>query len=88
MLFDLACWDVNGTPKVFPRSCSRLLSLTREDDLIDLEFNVVARDARYPLIEMPIVATTRHGGRSTTNLRAAARMYWGAVRFWQARQQA
>ena len=88
MLFDLACWDVNGTPKVFPRSCSRLLSLTREDDLIDLEFNVIARDARYPLIEMPIVSTTRHGGRSTTNVRGAARMYWGAVRLWRARQKA
>jgi hypothetical protein len=88
MLFDLACWDVNGTPKVFPRSCSRLLSLTREDDLIDLEFTVVARDERYPLIEMPIVATTRHGGRSTTNVRGAARMYWGAVRFWRTRLKA
>src|SRR5688500_10704895 len=50
MLFDLACWDVNGTPKVFPRSCARLLALTREDDLIDLEFNVIARDEQYPLI--------------------------------------
>ena len=85
MLFDLACWDVNGTPKVFPRSCTRLLSLTRDDDLIDLEFTVVARDERYPLIEVPIVATTRHGGRSTTNLRAAVRLYWSAVRFWRQR---
>jgi hypothetical protein len=89
MMFDLACWDVNGTPKVFPRSCRRLLSLTHEDDLIDLEFNVIARDEQYPLIEMPIVSTTRHGGRSTTNMRGAARLYWGAVRFWRtrARQQ-
>ena len=85
MLFDLACWDVNGTPKVFPRSCSRLLSLTRDDDLIDLEFNLIARDAHYPLIEMPIVATARHGGRSTTNVRGAVRLYWGAVRLWRAR---
>jgi hypothetical protein len=85
MLFDLACWDVNGTPKVFPRSCSRLLSLTRDDDLIDLEFNLIARDAHYPLIEMPIVATARHGGRSTTNVRGAVRLYWGAVRLWRVR---
>jgi glycosyltransferase involved in cell wall biosynthesis len=88
MLFDLACWDVNGTPKVFPRTCTRLLSLTREDDLIDLEFNVVARDERYPLIEMPIVATARHGGRSTTSVRGAVRLYWGAVRFWRTRARA
>jgi glycosyltransferase involved in cell wall biosynthesis len=90
MLFDLAYWDVNGTPKIFPRSHSRLLALTRDDDLIDLEFAVIAREERYPLIEVPIVATTRHGGRSTTNLKAAARLYWGAVKFWRerARRQA
>jgi hypothetical protein len=64
------------------------MSLTRDDDLIDLEFNVIARDAQYPVIEMPIVVTTRHGGRSTTNMRGAARLYWGAVRFWRARQKA
>jgi hypothetical protein len=59
--------------------------LTRDDDLIDLEFAVIAREERYPLIEVPIVATTRHGGRSTTNVKAAARLYWGAVRLWRER---
>lgn len=81
MLFDLPFWDVNGTPKVFPRFCSRLLALTRDDDLIDLEFAVTVRDAGYPIIEMPIVATERHGGRSTTNVKAAVRLYAGALRF-------
>src|SRR5262249_28899898 len=47
-LFDLSCWDVNGTPKVFPRSCDRLLALTRDDDLIDAEFVFVCRQAGYP----------------------------------------
>jgi hypothetical protein len=28
-LFDLSVWDVNGTPKVFPRSCDRAAQLTR-----------------------------------------------------------
>lgn len=88
LLFDLASWDINGTPKVFPRSCARLLSMTRDDDLIDLEFNVITRDERYPLIEMPIVATARHGGRSTTDMSAAARLYWGAIRFWRERTRA
>src|SRR5262249_30091691 len=37
-LFDLSVWDVNGTPKVFPRSCERLLALAHDDDLIDAEF--------------------------------------------------
>lgn len=77
-LFDLSCWDVNGTPKVFPRSCDRLLQLTRDDDLIDAEFVRICREAGYPMIEVPVFSFRRFGGRSTTNLRSAFRMYWGA----------
>jgi glycosyltransferase involved in cell wall biosynthesis len=79
-LFDLAAWDINGTPKVFPRSFSRLLALRRDDDLIDAEFNWVCKREGYPLVEVPILATTRRGGKSTTNYASAARMYLGAYR--------
>jgi len=82
-LFDLASWDVNGTPKVFPRTFSHLLNLTRDDDLIDLEFATVCARERYPLVEVPIVSTVRHGGRSTTNMRSAFRMFLGALRMFQ-----
>lgn len=77
-LFDLSVWDVNGTPKVFPRSCERLLRLTRDDDLIDAEFVRVCREEGYPMLEVPIFSTRRFGGRSTTTLRSAVRLYWGA----------
>lgn len=79
-LFDLPYWDVNGTPKVFPRKLSRLLELTRDDDLIDLEFNIICRQADYPVIEIPIFSSKRHSGKSTTSLASAFRMYLGA---WQ-----
>lgn len=79
-LFDLPAWDMNGTPKIFPRSFDRLLGLRRDDDLIDAEFNWICRREGYPLVEVPILATTRLGGRSTTNYGSAARMYWGAYR--------
>jgi glycosyltransferase involved in cell wall biosynthesis len=79
-LFDLSYWDINGTPKVFPRAFEALTSLDRDDDLIDLEFNVVCRRLGYPVVEVPIFASRRHGGRSTTNLRSALRLYWGAWR--------
>ena len=35
------------------------------------------------MIEVPILATVRHGGRSTTGYRSALRMYVGAYRLWQ-----
>ena len=77
-LFDLPYWDINGTPKAFHRHLTRLTKLTRDDDLIDLEFNVICRQEGYPVIETPIFSTTRHSGGSTTDLRAAYRLYRGA----------
>jgi glycosyltransferase involved in cell wall biosynthesis len=86
-LFDLACWDLNGTPKVFPRTCGQLLALERDDDLIDLEFNLVCRREGYRLLELPILDTQRHGGESTTNLRSAFALYWGAYQLWRLGRQ-
>jgi hypothetical protein len=82
-LFDLSYWDINGTPKVFPREFAKLLSLTLNDDLIDAEFNVMCRRENYPVIEVPVFSSRRHGGKSTTNLRSAFRMYWGAYKLWR-----
>lgn len=83
-LFDLSNWDVNGTPKVFPCAFNKLLSLTRDDDLIDLEFNVICRREGYPMLEVPIFSKRRHGGKSTANYRSALKMYWGAYQLWRA----
>jgi len=79
-LFDLPYWDVNGTPKVFHRKQTALMELSRNDDLIDLEFHAICRRESYEVIEVPIFSTSRHSGRSTTNLSSAYRMYAGALR--------
>ena len=84
-LFDLAGWDINGTPKAFPRGFGRLLELTRMDDLIDLEFAVICREEGYPVIEAPTFSTRRRSGRSTTTMGTALRLYWGALDFWRTR---
>ena len=77
-LFGLASWDINGTPKVFPRSFDDLLRLEESGDLIDLEFLVTCQQQGYDLIEYPVTSTTRHGGTSTTGFASAFRMYAGA----------
>jgi glycosyltransferase involved in cell wall biosynthesis len=82
-LFDLPYWDINGTPKVFPRKLERLLTLKSYDDLVDLEFAVVCRREGYPVLEVPLVNTGRHGGVSTTSVASAYRMYAGAYRLWK-----
>jgi glycosyltransferase involved in cell wall biosynthesis len=83
-LFDLSSWDVNGTPKVFPRAFGDFLALTRDDDMIDAEFCWLCRRAGHPMIEVPIFSSRRHGGKSTTSLRSAVRLYVGAYRLRRA----
>lgn len=82
-LFDLSYWDINGTPKVFPRTFDKLLAITRDDDLIDLEFNIICRREGYRMLEVPIFSYLRHGGKSATNYRSAIKMYWGAIELWR-----
>lgn len=79
-LFDLAYWDINGTPKVFPRSFTPLMELGEDGDLIDLEFNAICRRMDYQVLEVPIFSKSRHSGNSTTNWNSALRMYTGAYR--------
>lgn len=81
-LFDLSYWDINGTPKIFPRQFDRLLGLTEDGDLIDVEFNIICRREAYPMIEVPIFSTRRHGGKSTTNYSSAWKMYFGVYKLW------
>lgn len=88
MLFDLPQWDINGTPKVFPRSAASLRALQRNDDLLDLEFVARCEHDGHRILEVPLLATERHGGRSTTNLRSALRLYIGAVRMARAWERA
>ncbi|MBZ0185808.1 MAG: glycosyltransferase [Candidatus Obscuribacterales bacterium] len=82
-LFDLPTWDINGTPKIFPRHFSKLLDLERDDDLIDAEFNYICRKEGYPVVEVPVLSTRRHGGKSTTNYGSAAKMYLGVYEMWR-----
>ncbi len=83
LLFRISCRDVNGTPKVFPRKFGKLLRLTRDDDLIDLEFLRICARESYPVMEVPIRSSKRHGGASTTKLKTARRLYLGAYQMWR-----
>jgi hypothetical protein len=80
LLFGLAVWDVNGTPKVFPASLRERLGLTEDGDLIDMEFVVNCKRKWIPIVEVPVYVTERRAGRSTTNLGSAWKMYVGALR--------
>jgi hypothetical protein len=77
LLFRYPVWDVNGTPKVLPRSVFETIPITRDDDLIDAE--IIANCSKYKVrvIEVPVRMTARLSGRSTTNVMSALRMFKG-----------
>jgi hypothetical protein len=75
LLLQIPVWDVNGTPKIFPRAFSELLAIRRTDDLFDAAFAVACERSGYPVMEVPIDAerVARHAGK--VGLTAALRMY-------------
>lgn len=84
ILFDLATWDINATPKVFSREVYAAVDPTSEDDLIDLEIFIKCYRLELPILEVPVYARPRHSGKSTTNFKSAGRMYWRAYTIWRA----
>lgn len=82
-LFNVAYWDINGTPKVFPKSFANLMELKEDGDMIDAEFNVICSRENYPVLEVPVVSIARRSGKSTTGYYSALKMYWGAYQLWR-----
>ena len=80
LLYGVHARDVNGTPKIMGRDVYERLELSSPDDVLDLELIVKADRLRVPVVEMPVSGFHRYGGRSSTSLGSAWRMYAGAVR--------
>ncbi len=80
LLFGLQCRDVNGTPKLFARELLGRIQLSSAGDLLDAEILAKCRRLRVPVLEIPLGGWGRHGGRSSTGIASAWRMYAGAAR--------
>jgi glycosyltransferase involved in cell wall biosynthesis len=84
LLFGVRVGDINGTPKILSRETYQKLRLFSEGDVLDLELVVKAAQLGLPIVEMPVKGFRRHGGRSSTSLKSAWRMYVGALRLKRA----
>jgi len=78
--FNTAIWDVNGTPKVFPKEILKSIDIQSGNDLIDAELMAVCRQRNITTIEVPIYFTDRISGKSTTNFKSALKMYSGLLK--------
>jgi glycosyltransferase involved in cell wall biosynthesis len=79
LLYGFSARDVNGTPKILSRDVYRRLDLHSLGDLLDLELIVKVARLGLPIVEKPVYGFKRHGGKSTTRLGSAWRMYTGAL---------
>lgn len=77
ILLKTPIWDVNGTPKVFPKSVIKKIHIESDNDLIDAEIMAKCFQKHIPMLEIPITFTSRKKGRSTTNILSALHMYIG-----------
>jgi glycosyltransferase involved in cell wall biosynthesis len=79
ILFGIGARDVNGTPKIFSRQLWEKLDLSSNGDLIDMELMAKVARLKIPVVEMPVRGFIRHGGKSSTKLKSAWKMYIGAL---------
>ena len=82
LCFRVNCRDVNGTPKVFGRDLYESAKLTADGDLLDLELMRHVARCRRSVVEIPVRGFKRHGGKSSTTLKSAWKMYAGALGMW------
>jgi hypothetical protein len=80
LLFGIRCRDVNGTPKVFGRTFYEAAPLRESGDLVDLELMTWAVRHGLPIREVSVRGFQRHGGKSSTTLKTAFKLYAGALR--------
>ncbi|HET6278332.1 MAG TPA: glycosyltransferase family 2 protein [Candidatus Polarisedimenticolia bacterium] len=56
--------DINGNPKIIPRSYLERMNLQSKDWFLDAEIMIKAKRLALPVIEMNIMAQMREGGKS------------------------
>lgn len=82
LLLGIRTPDVNGTPKIFHRSLLEQVRLRETHDLMDMEFIAQTTQLGVPIFEYPVPGFGRHGGKTTTTIKSAVKMYWGTLRVW------
>ncbi|HVA21510.1 MAG TPA: glycosyltransferase [Candidatus Micrarchaeia archaeon] len=80
LLLGLMTWDVNGTPKLFSRAIYRQLALSEQGDLLDVEVMAACERHGVRIVGFDTDQTSRAGGRSSTSLLSAMKLYVACAR--------
>ncbi len=82
-LFDLPYWDVNATPRAFPRRFEKLMKLQSRGFLMETEFCIVCQRASYQVLEVPIRIPQRYPRLSISGWVVDAKLYYGAYKLYR-----
>lgn len=82
VIFRIPNRDINGNPNIFSRKIYDKIQLKFTDSMIDLELLEKCKKMKLPVVEVPVIDYSRHGGRSTSNFKTIFRLMKEVVRYW------
>ncbi len=82
-LFDFPYWDVNATPRAFPRRFEKLMKLQSTGFLMETEFCIVCQRASYQVLEVPIHSPTNYPRLSISGWIVDAKLYYEAYKLYR-----
>lgn len=82
VIFRIPNRDINGNPNIFSRNIYKKINLEFTDSMIDPELLEKAKKFHIPVVEVPVIDYSRHGGRSTSNFKTIFRLMKEVIRYW------
>lgn len=82
VVFRISNRDINGNPNIFSRDIYKKINLEFTDSMIDPELLEKAKRFHIPVVEVPVIDYSRHGGISTSTFKTIFRLMKETVRYW------
>lgn len=82
VIFRIPNRDINGNPNIFSRKIYEKVGLKFTDSMIDPELLEKAKKYHIPVVEVPVIDYSRHGGVSTSTFRTIFRLLTETLKYW------
>lgn len=82
VVFRIPNRDINGNPNIFSRDIYIKINLKFTDSMIDPELLEKAKKFHIPVVEVPVIDYSRHGGKSTTTFKTIFRLLKEMSLYW------
>lgn len=79
--FGLSAKDINGDPKIFPKTALKILKLESKDSFLSTELLIKAKKLKWRLKEVPTVSLLRTEGKSTVKFKTVLEFLRNIIRY-------